>query len=115
EKFRFNPFPSQKELEAIAKLIGLDVDRIAQMLPPKGEKMKMEPIRLCAACYAEQAYHRLEWQFQSTVGCERHKLRLLSECPYCKERFAIPALWEKGECKKCHALFRSMAKRQKAY
>ncbi|MBX9255641.1 TniQ family protein [Desmonostoc muscorum CCALA 125] len=115
EKFRLNPVPSQKELEAIAKLIGLDTDKIVQMLPPKGEKMKLEPIRLCAACYAEKSYHRLEWQFQSTVGCDGHKLRLLSECPYCKERFAIPALWEKGECKKCHAFFRSMAKRQKAY
>lgn len=122
EKFRFNPFPSQKELEAIAKLIGLDTDKIAQMLPHSGEKMKMEPIRLCAACYAQQPYHRLEWQFQSTVGCvgearrrHRHKLRLLSECPFCKERFAIPALWEEGKCNKCHAPFRSMKKRQKAY
>lgn len=115
EKFRFNPFPSQKELEAMGKLIGLDADRIAQMLPSNSEKMKMEPIRLCAACYAAQPYHRLEWQFQSTVGCDRHKLRLLSECPFCKERFAIPALWEQGECKKCHAPFRSMKKRQKAY
>jgi hypothetical protein len=115
EKFRLNPFPSEKELEAIGKLIGLDADRIAQMLPPKDEKIKLEPIRLCAACYAEQPYHRLEWQFQSTVGCDRHRLRLLSECPFCKERFAIPALWEQGECKKCHASFKSMKKRQKAY
>ena len=115
EKFRFNPFPSPKELEAISKLIGLDANRIVQMLPPKGEKMKLEPIRLCAACYAEQPYHRLEWQFQSIVGCECHKLRLLSECPFCKERFPIPALWEHGECNKCHTPFRSMKKRQKAY
>ncbi|MBD0265577.1 MAG: TniQ family protein [Tolypothrix sp. Co-bin9] len=115
EKFRFNPFPSENELEAIAKLIGLDADKIVQMLPPKAEKMKLEPIRLCAACYAEKSYHRLEWQFKSMVGCDRHKLRLLSECPFCKERFAIPALWEQGECKKCHAPFRSMKKRQKVY
>jgi hypothetical protein len=115
EKFRFNPFPSQKELEAIAKLIGLHVDQIAQMLPPKGEKMKLEPIRLCSACYAEYPYHRLEWQFQSTVGCNSHKLRLLSECPFCKERFAIPALWEQGKCNKCHTPFRSMKKSQKPY
>lgn len=115
EKFRLNPVPSQKELEAIAKLIGLDTDKIVQLLPPKDEKMKLEPIRLCAACYTEKSYHRLEWQFQSTVGCDRHKLRLLSECPFCKERFAIPALWEQGKCNKCHAPFRSMKKRQKVY
>ncbi len=39
----------------------------------------------------------------------------LSECPFCKKRCAIPALWEQGECKKCHAPFIRMAKRQKAY
>jgi TniQ len=77
--------------------------------------MRKSYIRLCAACYADKSYHRLEWQFQSTVGCDRHKLRLLSECPFCKERFAIPALWEQGECNKCHVPFRSMAKRQKSY
>ena len=115
EKFRFNPFPTQKEVEAIAKLIGLNAQRIFQMLPNKGEKMKMEPIRLCSACYTERPYHRLEWQFQSTVGCECHKLRLLSECPFCKERFDIPARWEQGECKKCRAPFRSMKRRQKHY
>lgn len=115
EKFRFNPEPSQKELEAIGSLIGLDADSLTQMLPPKGEKMKLEPIRLCAACYAEKPYHRVEWQYQSTVGCERHKLRLLSNCSACGERFAIPAKWSKGECQKCGMPFKSMAKHQKAY
>lgn len=115
EKFRLIPFPTQEELEAIGSLIGLDAQRLFQMLPPKGEGMKMEPIRLCAACYSEQPYHRIEWQFQSTAGCEKHKLRLLSRCPNCSQPFAIPAKWEKGECQKCRMPFKSMAKRQKSY
>ncbi|MEH1931206.1 hypothetical protein [Nostoc sp.] len=84
EKFRFNPFPSQKELEAIAKLIGLDVDRIAQMLPPKGEKMKMEPIRLCAACYAEQPYHRLEGSFNQRWGASATSYVYFQNVPFAK-------------------------------
>ena len=31
-----------------------------------------------------------------TAGCDRHQLRLLSECPKCKARFKIPALWVDG-------------------
>jgi hypothetical protein len=112
EKFRFNPFPTQEELEAIGKLIGLDVERLWQMLSPRGERMKLEPIRLCAACYTEAPYHRLEWQFQSSVGCGHHGLRLLSRCPGCEQPFPIPALWVKGECGRCGMPFRSMAKRQ---
>ncbi|MDZ8069696.1 MAG: TniQ family protein [Nostoc sp. DedQUE08] len=115
EKFRFNPFPTQEQLAAIGKLIGLEADRLTEMLPPKGEKMKLEPIRLCAACYTDQPYHRIEWQFQSTAGCKRHKLRLLSKCPGCQETFVIPALWEKGECQRCYMPFKTMVKRQKVY
>ncbi|MEP6544364.1 hypothetical protein NDI47_19730 [Microcoleus vaginatus GB1-A2] len=36
EKFRFNPPPSLEQ----------------EMLPPPGVGMKLEPIRLCGACYA---------------------------------------------------------------
>lgn len=113
EKFRFNPFPTKAELEAIGKLIGLDAERLLQMLPPQGERMKLEPIRLCAGCYAEAPYHRLEWQFQSTAGCDIHQLRLLSKCPGCEEPFPIPALWAKGECRKCRMPFKIMVKWQK--
>jgi len=70
EKFRFNPFPSPKELEAISKLSGLDATQIAQILPPKDEKIKLEPIRLCAACYAEQPYHGVAVSIHSGV-CRR--------------------------------------------
>lgn len=47
EKFRFNPPPSREELEALAVVVGVEGDRLLQMLPPAGVGMKMEPIRLC--------------------------------------------------------------------
>lgn len=113
EKFRLNPFPTREELEAIGKLIGLDAERILQMLPPKGEPIKLEPIRLCAACYAEAPYHRMEWQFQSTAGCGVHRMRLLSKCPGCEALFPFPALWVEEKCQRCCMPFKTMVKWQK--
>ncbi|MBD2655535.1 TniQ family protein [Synechocystis sp. FACHB-383] len=66
EKFRHNPFPSAEELGALGDLLGIDGAILRAMLPPLGESLKMEPIRLCGACYEESPYHRLEWQLQST-------------------------------------------------
>ena len=77
--------------------------------------MKLELIRLCAACYSDRPYHQLEWQFQSTAGCDRHRLRLLSQCPSCEELFGVPAEWVEGKCKKCGMKFSSMVKKQKPY
>ena len=114
EKFRFNPPPNQAQLEALAKVVGLDADRLAQMLPSKGVEMKLSPIRLCAACYMESSCHRMEWQFKKTNKCDRHQLRLLSECPNCKARFQIPALWVDGWCSRCFLSFAEMVKSQKA-
>ncbi|MGM3307239.1 hypothetical protein ACSQ6I_14920 [Anabaena sp. WFMT] len=34
EKFRFNPPPSRQQLEAVAKVLGVDADRLEQILPP---------------------------------------------------------------------------------
>lgn len=68
------------------------------MLPPAGVGMNHSPIRLCGACYAQEPCHRIEWQFKATTGCDRHQLRLLSECPKCGARFAIPAKWVEGAC-----------------
>ena len=113
EKFRFNPPPSRQQLEALAKVVGVEVDRVAQMLAPKGVGMNLEPIRLCGACYAYQPCHRMEWQFKQTVGCDRHQLRLLSECPNCGARFKIPALWIEGICQRCFTTFAQMAESQK--
>ncbi len=113
EKFRFNPFPTQPQLEALAAVVRVDADRLQSMLPPQGVGMKHEPIRLCATCYMEEPYHRLEWQFKTTRGCDRHQLRLLSECPQCGARFKIPALWAEGICQRCSLSFAEMAKLQK--
>jgi hypothetical protein len=105
EKFRFNPPPSRQQLEALATLVGVDTDRLEQMLPPAGMGMKLEPIRLCAACYVESPCHKIKWQFKLTQKCDRprstakgnrHKLSLLSECLNCGGRFKVPALWVNG-------------------
>ncbi len=113
EKFRFNPPPSQQQLEALAKVVWVEVDQLIQMVPSKGVGMNLQPIRLCGACYAEEPCHRMEWQFKQTVGCDRHQLRLLSECPNCGARFKIPALWIEGICQRCFMTFAQMAEYQK--
>ena len=114
EKFRFNPFPSGEEIEKFCNSVGLEVEKLHAMLPPKGERMKLEPVRLCAACYEESPYHRLKWQFQSTAGCDRHQLRLLSKCPGCEKPFSIPSLIQEKQCK-CGMYFSKMAKQQKPF
>ena len=115
EKFRFNPPPSWQQLEALAVVVGVGADELGQMLPPAGVEMKLEPIRLCAACYGQVPYHRIEWQFKVTAGCNRHKLRLLSECPNCGARFKIPALWVDGWCHRCFLSFVEMGSYQKLF
>ncbi|PAX60393.1 helix-turn-helix domain-containing protein [Brunnivagina elsteri] len=115
EKFRFNPPPSRQQLESLAKVVGVDADRLEQMLPPTGVRMNLEPIRLCAACYVESPCHKIEWQFKETQGCQHHSLSLLSECPNCGARFKVPALWVDGWCHRCFTLFAEMANRQKTY
>jgi hypothetical protein len=64
EKFRFNTPSSRQQLEALATLVGVDADRLEQMLPPAGVGKKMEPIRLCAACYVESPCNKIEWQLK---------------------------------------------------
>ena len=113
EKFYHNPFPARQQLEALVTVVGIEADKLANMLPPAGVGMKHEPIRLCGACYAEFACHRIEWQFKTTDRCGRHQLRLLSECPNCKARFKVPALWVDGHCQRCFMTFAEMAKYQK--
>jgi transcriptional regulator with XRE-family HTH domain len=113
EKFRFNPPPSRQQLEALAMVVGVEADRLVQMLPPAGVGMKMEPIRLCAACYAESPCHKIEWQFKTMQRCDHHQLSLLSECPNCGARVKIPALWADGWCSRCFLPFGEMEKSQK--
>lgn len=114
EKFRFMPPPSDEELTALAAVVQVNVARLKQMLPPKGVGMKLEPIRLCAACYGDVPYHRIEWQFKSVWKCDRHQLKLLSKCPHCGAKFKVPALWNDGVCSRCHTPFGEMAQLQKA-
>ncbi|AFZ19202.1 hypothetical protein [Allocoleopsis franciscana] len=123
EKLYLNPFPTRQQLEALADVVMVDADRLAQMLPPKGVTMKPRPILLCAVCYAENPYHRIEWQFKERWGCDgrsanrlrhRHQLPLLGKCINCETPFPIPALWVEGECPHCFLPFARMAKRQKS-
>lgn len=117
EKLYFNPFPSTESLEALGKLLRVDTDRLISMLPSKGMTHQPRPIKLCGACYAEVACHRIEWQAKSTqvlLGCNRHQLRLLSNCPQCKTPFPIPALWVEGKCKNCSLPFAKMSRFQRA-
>lgn len=114
EKFYLNPFPSSREVEALAAVVMVEADRLAQMLPPAGVEMKHSPIRLCGACYTQEPCHRIEWQFKVTAGCDRHQLRLLSECPKCGARFVVPALWVEGVCQRCFMTFGEMVKSQKS-
>lgn len=113
EKFRFNPPPNRQQIEELAKVVGIEVNKLSLMFPSKGIGMKLDPIRLCAACYLENPYHRIEWQFKQTNRCYKHKLRLLSECPNCKARFQTPALWVNGWCHRCFWSFAEMADSQK--
>ncbi|MEH2289568.1 TniQ family protein [Nostoc sp.] len=113
ERFHFNPRPSQQELEAIASVVEVDAQRLAQMLPPAGVGMQHEPIRLCGACYAEAPCHRIEWQYKSVWKCDRHELKLLAKCPNCEAPLKMPALWEDGCCHRCRRPFAEMAAYQK--
>ncbi|MDJ0843840.1 MAG: TniQ family protein [Crocosphaera sp.] len=106
EKFRFIPFPSEEELEAVGELIGLSVAQLEGMLPQ--EPMKLLPIRLCSLCYAEKPYHRMEWQYQSQFNCSKHGVKLLTKCPSCRQRFAIPSHWVEGRCQRCGMAFKRM-------
>ncbi|MBD2357010.1 TniQ family protein [Tolypothrix sp. FACHB-123] len=115
EKLYFNPFPSLEELEALGKLIGVQGERLYEMLPAKGMTMKPRPIRLCGACYGDVACHRIEWQFKDKMKCDRHQLGLLTKCTNCQTPFPIPADWVEGKCSHCSLPFAKMAKHQKRY
>ncbi|MBT9314366.1 TniQ family protein [Leptothoe spongobia] len=109
ERFHLNPYPTQAQFEALGKLLGISSERFWTMLPPQGEGMKCEPIRLCGACYKESPCHRIEWQFKSRWKCDLHNLKLLAKCSNCEARFKIPALWEDGRCNRCRMSFGEMA------
>lgn len=109
EKFHLNPFPKNTELNSLAEVVEIEKQRLLEMLPAKGMGMKCEPIRMCGACYAENPYHRLEWQYKSVWKCDKHQLKLISQCPNCRARFKSPALWEFGCCHRCRLPFGEIA------
>lgn len=112
-KLFLNPFPSDRELEALAKVVEVEVEKLREMLPPMGVTMKPRPIRLCAACYTESPYHRIEWQFKDVMKCSQHQLRLLTKCTNCSTAFPIPADWVTGECPHCSLPFAKMVRKQR--
>jgi hypothetical protein len=112
EKSRFKPRPTQKELEAISDVTQVTVDRLTDMFPHPGESSPPEPIRFCAACCAEEPYHRVKWYLKSTVGCNRHQLRLLSNCRGCGKSFEVSDLVGKEGCQKCGIPFKTLVKKQ---
>jgi len=113
EKFHLNPYPTQAQFEALGEVLGLPAERLWAMLPPQGEGMVHEPIRLCGVCYGESPCHWMEWQYKSVWKCERHNLKLLSKCPNCGAKFKTPALWEDGCCCRCRLSLAKLASFQK--
>ncbi|MEH2385133.1 MAG: TniQ family protein [Nostoc sp.] len=113
KKLYLNPFLTQQELEALAKFVEVEVEKLTETLPLKGITMKPRPIKLCGACYAEVPCHRIEWQYKDKMKCDRHQLGLLTKCTNCETPFLIPANWELGECTHCSLPFAKMVKRQK--
>jgi len=107
--------PKQKQVEALSKVARVEVDRLWEMFPPKGERSQPNTIRICAACCLEDSYHRIAWQLYATAGCERHRLRLLPRCPACENPFSVIGLLEASTCRRCGMPFKTMKKRQKAY
>lgn len=107
--------PKQKQVEALSKVTRVDVDRLWQMFPPKGDQSQPGTIRICAACCLEDSYHRIAWQLYSTEGCDRHRLRLLPRCWGCEKPFSVEGLLKQQNCVHCGMPFKTMVKRQKAY
>lgn len=106
-------FPTRQELEVLAEIVEVSVDRLTEMLPFPTQGMKPpKTICLCAACYIDIPCHLIEWQFREVNVCDRHGLYLLSKCPKCKKAFSVPAEWEEGICSHCGKAFSEMVVHQ---
>jgi transcriptional regulator with XRE-family HTH domain len=90
--------PTNLQLLALSKLVDVNCEQLAKMLPPPDLHLQT---RLCAACYGEVPIHRVSWQQKGVDWCDRHHLRLLSACPVCQTGFRTPALWEDDQCETC--------------
>lgn len=100
---RRNPTPLQ--LIALSKLVEVDPEQLARMLPP--EPLHLQT-RLCPACYAEAPVHRSTWQRAKVDLCDQHLIQFLSACPECHTGFLTPALWEHDRCEGCRLFFAQM-------
>ncbi|WP_322746378.1 hypothetical protein [Nostoc sp. LEGE 12450] len=60
----------------MAKVVLVNADRLTQMLLPAGMGMKMEPIRLCAACYAELPCHKIRMAVEGDTGVRSPQVKL---------------------------------------
>lgn len=107
--------PKEKQVRALSKITRVDVNRLWQMFPPTGERSQPNTIRICAACCVEEPYHRITWQLYSTVGCDRHRLRLLPRCWACEKPFSVDDMLGATGCKHCGMPFKTMVKKQKPY
>ena len=90
--------PTNLQLLALSKLVDVNCEQLAKMLPPPDIHLQT---RLCPACYGEVPIHRVSWQQIGVAHCDRHHLRLLSACPVCQTGFRTPALWEDDQCEQC--------------
>jgi hypothetical protein len=109
------PQAQQKQVEALGKATRVEVARLWEMFPLKGERSQPSTIRICAACCLEDSYHRIAWQLYSTEGCDRHRLRLLPRCWGCEKPFSVEGLLKQQNCVHCGMPLKTMVKRQKAY
>jgi hypothetical protein len=99
--------PSAKDWEVLSGITGVDVAQLQSMLMPKKISLYLRT-RLCASCYQEEPFHRLNWQRANVTKCDRHGCELLSMCPQCGIDFKLPALWAVGECEQCSLPFAKM-------
>jgi len=95
--------PTNLQLLALSKLVDVDCEPLAKMLPPHDLHLQT---RRCPVCYAEAPIHRVSWQQKGLDWCDRHGLRLLSSCPVCQTSFRTPALWDNDRCETCKLPFR---------
>jgi len=114
EKLFFNQKPKQEQLEALARVTRVEVERLRQMFPAQGERSHPYPIRICAACCQESSYHRIVWQYTRTRRCEKHQILLMAKCPHCKEPFSIKGLLDRANgCRSCGMRFQTMSKNKR--
>ncbi|MGK7899046.1 MAG: hypothetical protein AB4372_36880 [Xenococcus sp. (in: cyanobacteria)] len=101
--------PSELQVIALSKLVEVPVVKLKEMFPPSNLHLAT---RLCGICYGEIPVHRRDWQKAESQKCDRHQVKLLSECPRCQTGFRTPALWSEGCCEKCGLTFKEMGRYQ---